>query len=166
MTILMREMTARRKEVTKQDFLSGGGVSRYLRGHPILSNLLQDLTATFAVRYDKPPSDQDIAKFHRLRAANPALADELDDLPYGIYQRKMAALGSPDWMISQFEEALADVGAWPRHDKSKMNPLSYLPLPGLKRKSENEDGPALPRQKLRFSSPISEVPTEEEEEES
>jgi hypothetical protein len=150
---------------TKQDFLSGGGVSRYLRGHPILSNLLRDLTATFTVRYAEPPSDEEIAKFHRLRAENPTLADTLASLPVGKYEREMAALGSSDWMLSRFAEALADVDTWPRNDKSKMNPLSYQPIPGLKRKSDIEDGPALPRQRLRFSSPVSEAPAEEGEEE-
>jgi hypothetical protein len=139
----------------KQNFMIARTIKKSGFHHPILPKLFQDLTEVYAVRYDEPPSDADIAEFHRLRAEDPAMAKAMEH--YGAkvpeYERKMAALGSSDWMLQRFTEALADVKLWPPGDKSQMNQLSYEPIPGRKRKAEHEFGPVPPRQKLRYSEP-------------
>jgi hypothetical protein len=88
---------------------------------PQLDKLIEELTDTFAVRYDRPPSAEDIS-------SSEAYHQHLRDIGYTDekiaktsfvfhHARRMASLKSPDWLVKTFRHHL-EAGPWPLSDKA------------------------------------------------
>ena len=106
--------------------------------HPILPSLLESLTVTFAVRYDKPPSEVDIQRFEvvsRKHGDDPELQEMLSTQPAGVYLSKMKCLENSDWMLGTLNKTLVDKSSWPVDDVPVVHQLSYNRPTGKKRKS-------------------------------
>src|ERR1700733_15311165 len=52
----------------KRNYLSGAQILKSDFQHPILPALLEELTATCAIRYEKRPSDNELEAYHELQA--------------------------------------------------------------------------------------------------
>ena len=143
----------------KRNNLIGAQILKSDFQHPILPALLEELTATCAVRYEKSPPDKELEAYHELQVQQSDMLRNLfvQNSAAAKYERKIAALENSDWMIKTFNEALADVSAWPSEDRSDPNPLYQRKLRGRKRKSEDGDVmPNMPTQRMRFTAPIPE----------
>lgn len=88
-----------------------------------ITRLLTKLTDCIAVRYEDEPVKE------RFRSQQ-SYDDAKDD-----YTERQTQLGTSDWMLEAFMNAVADRSAWPSDDRSKQNPLLHKPEQGLKRKS-------------------------------
>lgn len=108
----------------KKGFLLGRDMPRTVKfdHRPQLDALIEELTKTFAVRYEEPPSDVHVQGLKRAQAANvdPSI---LRLLPAFDYQERMAALQSPDWLVDTFRRHL-DRDSWPLSDKARGQPKS------------------------------------------
>jgi len=145
--------------ISKRNYLIGGQVLQSGFHHPILPKLLEDLTATCAVRYEKPPSDEDLAEFHKMRLEQPQMLEVgfVRNSAVAQYEGRKAALETSDWMLTTLAKSLDIRNTWPLDDKSLANPLFRRIPRGRKRKSDDGDvTPELPRQRIRFSLPIPE----------
>jgi hypothetical protein len=144
---------------TKRNYLIGAQIVKSDFQHPILPSLLEEITSTCAVRYEKRPSDKELEAYHELQAQHSDLLQNplVLNSAAAMYERKMAALESSDWMIKTLNEALADVSAWPSEDRAVPNPLYHHKPRGRKRKSDDGDVMLdMPRQRMRFAAPIPE----------
>ena len=140
-----------------------------------LSTLIKVLTATCAVRYEDPPSDEDLKLYRDYQVQqsdllqNPHITSSVAAIYEALglssvaarYEQKMAALSSSDWMIKTFDDALADRNSWPSDDKSAPNPLVSRGPPGRKRKADDGDVvPEFPVQRMRFSGSTQDIEDE------
>jgi hypothetical protein len=101
----------------KKGFLLGRDIPRVIkfdrRTH--LEKLIEELTEACAVRYEKPPSAEQINQLQRLR--DKGLTDEeLGNDTVLNYEKRMAFLKSPDWLVHTFRRYL-DADLWPLSDK-------------------------------------------------
>jgi hypothetical protein len=140
-------------------YLVAGVVPKSGFHHPILPMLLTELTGTCAVRYEKRPSDKELEAYRELQAQQSDMLRNplVQNSAAAMYERKIAALQSSDWMMKTLNEALADISVWPSDDRAIPNPL-YHPKPrGRKRKSDDGDVMTdVPTQRMRFTAPIPE----------
>jgi len=124
---------------TKASYLLSDRVVRKAGfNHPILPSLLESLTETFAVRYEKQPSEVDIQRFEvvsRKHGDDPELQEMLSTQPAGVYLSKMKSLENSDWMLDTLSNALLKKSFWPVNDGPVVHPLSYNHPSGKKRKS-------------------------------
>ena len=85
---------------------------------PHLKTLIKELTQTLAVRYEEPPSAEQINQLQCLR--DKGLIDE--ELGNGSvvlnYEKRMVFLKSPDWLVHTFERHLT-ADSWPWSDKAQ-----------------------------------------------
>lgn len=120
----------------KEGFLLGRSIPRMVKfdRRPYLDKLIEELTETFAVRYEKPPSTEQINQLQRLR--NKGLTDEeLGNDSVLNYQKRMASLKSPDWLVDTFRRHL-DADPWPLSDKARPQPIGT----GTSKKRAREQG--------------------------
>jgi hypothetical protein len=110
---------------------SGGlGLERYLPselvsfsgGSPLI-DLLREISLPFAVRYQKPPSEEDIRDFEETKAiadlSVPIWVNVLAKLPVGQYNRKLEKLKSSSWFSSTVRAYLQNPDfKWPTNDKA------------------------------------------------
>lgn len=120
--------------------------------NPKIQTLLEDLTTTFAVRYQNSPSEEELAEYHESQQSQnlgSRLLQAMASKSYaGQFLRKQDALENSDWMLETLTTALEERTAWPESDKSQANRLVSQPNPERKRKSEVE---LFPRQRRRCS---------------
>jgi hypothetical protein len=119
----------------KAPYLLSGRVVRTAGfNHPILPSLLESLTVTFAVRYDKPPSDETIQGHDEISGIHD---DDrvLQKLLKSRYLSKTKALENSDWMLDTLNKTLVDKSSWPVDDVPVVHQLSYNCPTGKKRKS-------------------------------
>jgi hypothetical protein len=138
----------------KSGCLIGGQVTKSNFRQEKLSKLIKVLTATCAVRYEDPPSDEDLKLYrdYQLQQSDLPLHPLIMSSVAARYEQRMAGLGSSDWMIKTFDDALADRNSWPSDDKSARNPLVSRGPRGRKRKENDGDSvPEFPAQRMRFS---------------
>jgi hypothetical protein len=106
-----------------------------------LRDLLYDLAVTFAVRYEKPPTEEDEQIYQKVRSK--FSLEELLDLfkarvPAGYYHDRQKRLESSAWMHARFEQA-AESTNWPTGtDQRIVHKLDYPKRDMLKRKHEEE----------------------------
>src|SRR6266436_5304999 len=104
----------------KKGFLRGRDIPRMVKfdRRPQLDKLIKELTEAFAVRYEEPPSTEQINQLQRLRAKG--LTDEElgNDSVVLNYEKRMAFLKSPDWLVHTFRRYL-DADPWPLSDKAQ-----------------------------------------------
>jgi hypothetical protein len=103
----------------KKGFLLGRDIPRVVKfdHRPHLDKLIRELTEAFAVRYEEPPSAEQINQLQRLR--DKGLTDEeLGNDSVLNYEKRMAFLKSPDWLVHTFGRYL-DADPWPLSDKAQ-----------------------------------------------
>jgi hypothetical protein len=108
----------------KKGFLLGHDIPRVVKfdDRPHLDKLIEELTEAFAVRYEKPPSAEQINQLQRLR--DKGLTDEElgNDSVVLNYEKRMAFLKSPDWLVHTFGRHLK-ADPWPLSDKARRQPI-------------------------------------------
>ena len=121
----------------KKGLLLGRDIQRVVKfdRRPHLDALIDELTETFAVRYEKPPSPKQIAKFQRLRDKGITDDDLGDDSVTLNYTKRVACLRSPDWLVDTFRRHL-NAGPWPPSDKAQGQPIGT----GSSKKRVREQG--------------------------
>ena len=121
----------------KRGFLATREIPRVVRfDHlPHLDALIKELTQTLAVRYEEPPSAEQINQLQRLR--DKGLTDEElgNDSVVLNYEKRMAFLKSPDWLVHTFERHLS-ADLWPWSDKAQAQPIGT----GFSKKRARERG--------------------------
>src|SRR5882762_2525073 len=103
----------------KKGFLLDRDIPRVVKfdHQPHLDALIKELTQTLAVRYEEPPSAEQINQLRRLR--DKGLTDEeLGNDSVLNYEKRMAFLKSPDWLVHTFRRYL-DADPWPLSDKAQ-----------------------------------------------
>ena len=118
----------------KKGFLLGRDIPHVVKfdGRPQLGALIEELTEAFAVRYEKPPSDDHIRGLERARAGNvnPSI---MRLLPAFDYQKRLGDLAAPSWLVDTFRRHL-DAEPWPLSDKAQRQPIGT----GSSKKRERE----------------------------
>src|SRR5882762_43816 len=120
----------------KKGFLLGRDIPRVVKfdRRPQLDALIRELTEAFAVRYEEPPSAEQINQLQRLR--NKGITDEeLGNDSVLNYEKRIAFLKSPDWLVHTFGRHL-DADPWPLSDKARGQPIGT----GSIKKRVMEDG--------------------------
>jgi hypothetical protein len=89
---------------------------------PQLNQLIHELTVAFALRYEKPLTDKEVAGLQYLRDKGFG-DDELQATahPGFIREKRLASLKSPDWLVDVFRRHLD--GSWPKSDKAQAQPI-------------------------------------------
>ena len=100
---------------------------------PHLDNLIDELTKTFAIRYETKPSKEEFERFEEWEkkgkfGKNPSEEDSeelkllfkkvLADLRVSIYRERTGSLKKRGWLVETFKRHL-DAGSWPTSDKAK-----------------------------------------------
>ena len=120
----------------KKGFLLGRDISRAIKfdRRPHLDALIDELTETFAVRYEKPPSAEQISQLQRLRDKG-LTDDDLGNDSVVNHTKRVASLKSPDWLVDTFRRHL-NAGSWPPSDKAQGQPVGS----GSSKKRVREQG--------------------------
>jgi hypothetical protein len=107
----------------KRDCLTSRSMERSVTftHRPGLDNLLRELTDTFAVRYEKTPTSEELARFEMLQSSIPHALLQ-NDVVFK-YQSRLQALVEPNWLIDTFRRHLEDRDAWLAADKAKMQKI-------------------------------------------
>jgi hypothetical protein len=88
---------------------------------PHLDKLIEELTETCAVHYEKPPSARDLQALEdALQAHVPESV--MTNLPAFSYRKRLDDLASPSWHVDTFCSYL-DADIWPPSDKAKGSSL-------------------------------------------
>ena len=87
---------------------------------PQLPALLKELTKTIAVRYENPPTALQLEVVKRMESSDVDRPFIPGTIPF-IYEKRMASLKSPDWLVDTFHRYL-DADPWPRSDKAQAQP--------------------------------------------
>ncbi|RDB24607.1 hypothetical protein Hypma_008213 [Hypsizygus marmoreus] len=123
----------------KEMFLASKMIRHVDFKNPPLISLLVDLASVLAVRYQEPPSDQQIQKYKECCTKAPA--ETIDDwegaLVAGKYLRRRDRLNDATWMLQRLNEALAGRTNWPVGDKSSQ--LKRLERKHKARKHRNHE---------------------------
>ena len=102
---------------------------------PQLDALIEELTEVFAVRYERPPSAEQINQLQRLRDKGLSDDDLGNDSVVLNHTRRVASLKSPDWLVDTFRRHL-NAGYWPSSDKAQAKPIGS----GSSKKRVREQG--------------------------
>ena len=107
----------------KKGFLLGRDIPRVVKfdRRPQLDALIEELTETFAVRYEKPPSADQLQALERAQAANidPSITSGLMAFNY---QKRLDDLAAPSWLVDTFRRNL-NADFWPSSDKCREQPI-------------------------------------------
>ena len=103
----------------KKGFLLGRDIPRVIKfdPRPHLDALVRELTEVFAARYEEPPSAEQISQLQRLRDKG-LTDDELGNDVVLNYEKRMASLKSPSWLVDTSRHHL-DSEPWPLSDKAQ-----------------------------------------------
>ena len=107
----------------KRGFLETCEIPRVVKfdDRPHLDKLIEELTEAFAICYEKPPSAEQINQLQHLR--DKGLTDEeLGNDVVLNYEKRMAFLKSPDWLVHTFRCYLS-ADPWPGSDKARGQPI-------------------------------------------
>jgi hypothetical protein len=121
----------------KRGFLATREIPRVVKfdRRPQLDALIEELTETFAVRYEKPPSAEQINQLQRLRGKGITDEELGNDSVVLNYEKRMAFLKSPDWLVRTFARHLG-ADPWPLSDKARRQPIGT----GSSKKRTREQG--------------------------
>jgi hypothetical protein len=91
----------------KKGFLLGRDIPRVVKfdRRPQLDALIEELTETFAVRYEKPPSTKDLQALEDARVAN-VPESVMINLPALSYRKRLDDLAAPNWLVDTFRRNL------------------------------------------------------------
>jgi len=120
----------------KKGFLLGRDIPRVVKfdPRPQLDALIDELTETFAVRYEKPPSTKDLQALEDARVAN-VPESIMTNLPAWNYRKHLDDLAAPSWFVDTFRRNL-DPDFWPPSDKAREQPIGT----GSSKKRAREQG--------------------------
>jgi hypothetical protein len=155
---------------TKESYLVSGKMTKNAGfSDSILTALIKDVTDTCAVRYIDPPSDDELAEYHKMQKEQPEYLNSTVWLHTAAkrYERDFEALSSSTWMLKRFEDSAVKLSMLPGTGPSKANPLSFDTPASRKRKSSESDAlvKAMPKQKKRFPIAREEETNEDDTEE-
>ena len=107
----------------KKGFLLGRDIPRMVKfdRRPHLDELIDELTETFAVRYEKPPSAKDLQALEDARVAN-IPESVMTNLPAFSYRKRLDDLAAPSWLVDTFRCHLA-ADPWPLSDEARGQPI-------------------------------------------
>jgi len=121
----------------KKGFLLGHDIPRVVKfdRRPQLDALIEELTEAFAVRYEKPLLAEQINQLRCLRDKGLTDKELGNDSVVLNYEKRMAFLKSPDWLVHTFGRYL-DADPWPLSDKAQRQSIGT----GSSKKRAREDG--------------------------
>ena len=107
----------------KRGFLATREIPRVVKfdRRPQLDALIEELTETFAVRYEKPPTADQLEALERAQAASidPSI---MSGLMAFNYQKRLDDLAAPSWLVDTFRRNL-NADFWPSSDKFREQPI-------------------------------------------
>jgi hypothetical protein len=83
---------------------------------PQLDELIKELTETFTVCYEKPPSREDFETLKDMQSNNTPLSYLHSNAAFK-YQKRLDDLATPSWLVDTFRRHL-DTDPWPLSDKA------------------------------------------------
>jgi hypothetical protein len=107
----------------KKGFLLGRDIPRVFKfdRRPQLDALIEELTETFTVRYEKPPTANQLDVLNMQSSNIPS--SFLDENTAFKYQKRLNDLMAPSWLVDTFWRYL-DTHPWPPSDKMRRQPVS------------------------------------------
>jgi hypothetical protein len=119
----------------KRGFLVSREIPRTIKfdGRPQLDALIKELTEAFAVRYEEPPSAEDIKTLEDMRSNNAPLSYLNSNVAFK-YQKHLDDLATPSWLVDTFRRHL-NTGYWPPSDQAEGQPIAI----GSNRKRAREE---------------------------
>jgi hypothetical protein len=107
----------------KRGFLTTREIPRVVKfdRRPHLDKLIDELTETFAVRYEKPPSGDDFKTLKDMQTNN-VPSSYLHSNAAFKYQKRLDDLVAPNWLVGTFRRHL-DADPWPPSDKARGQPI-------------------------------------------
>ena len=108
----------------KAGFLLGRDIPHTVKfdRRPQLDALIKELTDTFAVRYEKPPTAEDLKALEYASETN-VPESVVTNLPAFRYRKRLDNLASPNWLVDTFRHHLSDADSWPLSDKAQAQPI-------------------------------------------
>jgi hypothetical protein len=120
----------------KRGFLATREIPRAVKFDrlPQLDKLIRELTETFAVRYEEPPSDEQLGVLNQMLSSNvpPSFLHENTAFKY---QKHLNDLVAPSWLVDTFKRHL-NADFWPPSDKARGQPIGT----GSSKKRAREQG--------------------------
>jgi hypothetical protein len=108
----------------KKGFLLGRDIPRAIKfdSRPQLDALIKELTEAFAVRYEEPPSAEEVKALQEAQSANlpPSIMAGLTAFKY---QKHLDDLATPSWLVDTFRRHL-NTGYWPPSDQAQGQPVA------------------------------------------
>jgi hypothetical protein len=87
-----------------------------------LDKLIEELTETFAVRYEKPPSDEDFETLKDMKYNNAPPSYLYSNAAFK-YQKHLNDLVAPSWLVDTFRRHL-NADFWLPSDEARRQPIS------------------------------------------
>ena len=87
--------------------------------HP-MNDLIKDLRNIFSVRYEKPPSDDVLARYENMKL-RPDFADALVDHPAALYEARQKSLQERGWLVKTISKYLDNSHVWPADNAARIN---------------------------------------------
>jgi hypothetical protein len=89
------------------------------KDRPALDQLVKELTDALSVRYEQPPTAEDIELLDEARNSAMHIPFKLlSGLVAFRYEERMRKLTSSSWLVDTFRRHLADRAVWPQSDKA------------------------------------------------
>jgi hypothetical protein len=95
------------------------------KNRPSLNGLLNELASTFAVRYEKKPTETALRGLERLSPSDLLLSIVLESSPY-LYLQRMEKLEDPTWLVKTIRDSLQDRSLWPTDDQMVSQPVHIV----------------------------------------
>jgi hypothetical protein len=120
----------------KKGFLATREIPRVVKfdGRPHLDKLIRELTEAFAVRYEEPPSAEQLDVLNQMLSSNvpPSFLHENTAFKY---QKHLNDLVAPSWLVDTFRRHL-NADFWPPSDEARGQPIGT----GSNKKRAREQG--------------------------
>jgi hypothetical protein len=87
------------------------------KDRPSLDGLLNELATTFAVRYEKEPTETALRDLARLSPRDCLLSIVMESSP-NRYLQRMEKLEDPTWLVKTIRDYLQDCSLWPTDDQA------------------------------------------------
>jgi hypothetical protein len=107
----------------KSGFLATREIPRVVKfdRRPQLDALIEELTETFAIRYEKPPSTKDLQALEDARVSN-VPESVISNLPALSHRKRLDDLATASWLVDTFRHHL-DADPWSLSDKAQGQPI-------------------------------------------
>jgi hypothetical protein len=107
----------------KRGFLATREIPRVVKFNrrPHLDNLVRELTETFAVRYEEPPTANQFDVLNQMQSSN-VPSSFLEENTAFKYQKRLNDLVAPSWLVDTFRRHL-NMDCWPPLDGARGQPI-------------------------------------------